>query len=65
LERTDLHDERPHPGRSGTRAALELLEPMEPYVSDNVLNGEAVKQLERFERLERTDPYVYKEGTLV
>jgi len=26
-------------GRSGTRAALELLEPMEPYVSDNVLNG--------------------------
>ena len=22
---------RPHPGRSGTRAALELLEPLEPY----------------------------------
>ena len=26
-------------GGSGTRAALELLEPMEPYVSDNDLNG--------------------------
>jgi hypothetical protein len=24
LERTDPYDERPHPGRSGTRAALEL-----------------------------------------
>jgi hypothetical protein len=23
----------------GTRAALELLEPLEPYVSDNDLNG--------------------------
>jgi hypothetical protein len=39
LERTDPYDERPHPGRSETRAALELLEPMEPYISDNVLNG--------------------------
>ncbi len=34
LERTDPYDERPHPGRSGTRVALELLEPMEPYVSE-------------------------------
>ena len=39
LERTDPHDERPHLGRSGTRAALELLKPMEPYISDNTLNG--------------------------
>jgi hypothetical protein len=39
LERTGPYDEPPHPGRSGTRAALELLEPMEPYVSDHVLNG--------------------------
>jgi len=34
LEPTDPYDERPHPVRSGTRAALELLEPMEPYVSE-------------------------------
>jgi hypothetical protein len=33
----------PHPGPSGTRAALELLEPMEPYIFDNVFNG--VKRL--------------------
>jgi hypothetical protein len=33
------------------RAALELLEPMEPCVSDNILNGAvAVERLERFER---------------